>query len=50
MAKSKEESPHNDAYKVTQWDCPICKKPMKVYEDEQVKQYGCEKCGVWYNV
>ena len=30
--------------------CPLCNKEMERYENEQVEQLYCEKCGVWYNI
>ena len=30
--------------------CPICKQEMERYEDKQVEQLFCEKCGVCYNI
>ena len=33
-----------------QTKCPVCEEEMEHYEDKDVEQLSCEKCGVWYNI
>jgi len=44
MVNSKEEINFFDT------KCPICHQEMKRFENEDVEQLYCEKCGVWYNI